>query len=157
MARVSYAHTQRAPLHVLVLLPGACMFGFAAMADGPVWIRGLLGAMGVLFVLLAFSFRWLRVVGEADALLVRFGPLPFFQRRIAYDRMRSAAVARSTLIDGWGIHCVGSRGWIWNLWGYDCVALVLDTGPFRIGSDDAPGLVDFLATRIGTPDEETHA
>jgi len=39
-------------------------------------------------------------------------------------------------------------GWVWNVWGYDCVFLHLKRGKFRVGTDDAENLVEFLEGRI---------
>ncbi len=148
MRRVGYEHTQRAPLHFVVLVPGVGMLVMGAVGSGPAWVPWVLGGTGLIMVLLSFCFQRLTVVGEQTALLLRFGPLPFFNHHIVYTRIREARVARSTLIDGWGIHYTVGRGWIWNLWGFDCVEVELDKGRLRIGTDDAAGLARFLEERI---------
>jgi hypothetical protein len=49
---------------------------------------------------------------------------------------------------GWGIHWNPWGGWVWNIWGFDCVVLQLNRGMFRVGTDDPDGLVEFLRRRI---------
>jgi hypothetical protein len=38
-------------------------------------------------------------------------------------------------------------GWVWNIWGYDCVVIRMKRGTLRVGTDDADGLVEFLRSR----------
>jgi len=40
-------------------------------------------------------------------------------------------------------------GWVWNLWGRDCVVLQLRKGILGVGTDDAENLADFLNQKIG--------
>jgi len=39
-------------------------------------------------------------------------------------------------------------GWVWNLWGRDCVVLKLQKGVLRIGTDDAEHLAEYVQTRM---------
>ena len=39
-------------------------------------------------------------------------------------------------------------GWVWNLWGRNCVVLRLRKGILRVGTDDAVNLVEFLNARL---------
>jgi hypothetical protein len=48
------------------------------------------------------------------------------------------------ILDGWGIHMSIRGGWVWNLWGRDCVVVHLKKGTLRIGTDDAANLEVFL-------------
>ena len=99
----------------------------------------------VVFLLLAFSFRDLTVSDQTTELLIAFGPLPIFKRRLQYSEIERVETARSTLMDGLGIHMSPSGGWVWNLWGYDCVDVWYRQGrKVRIGTDDPAGLAGFL-------------
>jgi hypothetical protein len=40
-------------------------------------------------------------------------------------------------------------GWVWNLWGRDCVVVQLKKGTLRIGTDDAANLAVFLQGKVG--------
>jgi hypothetical protein len=53
------------------------------------------------------------------------------------------------LLDGWGIHMSVRGGWVWNIWGRDCVVIHLDRSTLRVGTDDAENLTDFLKQRTG--------
>ena len=39
-------------------------------------------------------------------------------------------------------------GWVWNIWGYDCVVFRLNRGTLRLGTDDPENLVRFVRNRI---------
>ena len=99
-----------------------------------------------LFFFLTFAFKWLETSGQGDHLLVRYGPLPSFRKRVRYDGVRGGKRDRSLLIEGWGIH-LGPRGWIWNLWGREVVELEREEGRLRIGTDDPEGLIAHLRER----------
>jgi hypothetical protein len=55
---------------------------------------------------------------------------------------------KSDLLDGWGMHWVPGRGWIWNAMGRDCVELEPPHGRFRVGTNDVAGLTAPLARRV---------
>lgn len=133
-------------LTVLVCAAGA----YVMRHEG--WPAWLLSGFTVLVAVLAFCFVTLTVRDDGDALLVRFGPLPLFRHRVPYARMEGVQVARSKLVDGWGVHWVPGRGWTWNLWGFDCVEIDASGRTLRIGTDDPRGLAAFLDKRIATGD-----
>ena len=54
------------------------------------------------------------------------------------------------LLDGWGIHMSPRGGWVWNIWGRDCVVIHLERGALRVGTDDAENLAAFLKQRTGS-------
>jgi hypothetical protein len=144
-----YEHTQWAPLCWLILIPGlAALLIGAVISQDPNAVVPLCLAAAILTTA-AFSFRSLRVVDEGDRLAIRFGPLPLIRKRIAYEKIVDAAPDKTRLIDGWGIHWVPGRGWTYNLWGFDCVRLMLADGKtLRVGTDDPMGLSQFLQQRI---------
>ena len=98
--------------------------------------------------LLGLSFRQLTVEDEGERLAIRFGPLPVFVKRIFYEDIIDFEKDRTTLLDGWGIHLSLRGGWVWNIWGFDCVVLSLNRGILRVGTDDPDGLIEFLKARI---------
>ena len=61
-------------------------------------------------------------------------------------------MAKSSILDGWGIHMSPSGGWTWNLWGFDCVDVWFEregkTRKIRIGTNDPSGLHAFLTKQI---------
>lgn len=151
--RVVYKHTQRGPLcWVLVAFAAMSTLLTGLVHESP--FARLLIVVPFLILLLAACFATLTVQVTAAEIDVRFGPLPLFQRRIAFTSVSEVEVARSGLIDGFGVHWIPGRGWIWNLWGFDCVALVVDGEPFRIGTNDPTGLAE--AIRSSVPRSDLH-
>ncbi|PAY16358.1 hypothetical protein CKO51_27285 [Rhodopirellula sp. SM50] len=111
-------------------------------------IQWVFPAAGLLTLILSASFHHLTVEDEGDRLSIRFGPIPLFRRSIKYEDIVSVEVGRTTVLDGWGIHTSIRGGWVWNIWGTDCVALRLRNGILRIGTDDADQLSEFLNRRL---------
>jgi hypothetical protein len=101
----------------------------------------------------------LTVADEGDQLAIRFGPLPLFQKRIAYDSIESVEIGQTSLIDGWGIHMSLKGGWVWNIWGGDCVVIRHGGKTTRVGTDDAEHLAGFLRDKLGlaSPVVEEHS
>jgi len=144
----TYRHTQTSPLAALLIFVALGMIGLAwglREQPGAVWI---VGSVSLVLFLTAGSVKQLTVTGEESGLLLQFGPIPLFRKRIPYSSMTSAEASRSSFIDGWGIHYIPGRGWTYNIWGFGCV-LIRRKGksPIRVGTDDAEGLVEFLRTR----------
>jgi hypothetical protein len=149
IARMSgYDHTQKSPLWLILLAAGLATWAgpWLSNAPAPVWV--MLLTVGMIFMLCAFAFKHLRVADEGEVLAVRFGPLPIFRKRIAYAAMTGATAGRSTILDGWGIHYMPGLGWIYNLWGFGCVAIHMGGKTIRIGTDDPQGLAGFLTRKI---------
>jgi hypothetical protein len=143
----SYQHTQRAPLCLL-------LYGLAITLLVLTWVlrqepvlAWVFPITGILVFVLAASFHQLTVADEGDRLAIKFGPLPLFQRQVKYDDILSVEVGKTTLLDGWGIHMSLRGDWVWNLWGWDCVVLLLRKGTLRVGTDDAENLARFLRER----------
>ena len=114
-----------------------------------------LTAAGGIMAMFSMAFRQLSVRDEGESLLVAFGPLSLFRRRVAYSEIERAEQTKSSWLDGWGIHMSPSGGWTWNLWGFDCVDVHLSGGrKLRIGTDDASGLAEFLQQRTMTSVED---
>jgi hypothetical protein len=145
---MQYAHTQRAPLHMILSILGIIFFAAAYLATHWIAQITLLGTASLMF-LAALCFQWLSVRDEGDTLLIRFGPLPLFRRRLAYRDIERVERSRTSILDGWGIHLSPRGGWTWNLWGFDCVDVYFGQGrKIRIGTDDAEGLESFLLHRL---------
>ena len=141
-----YSHTQKSPLYLLVYGTALACFGFAWIA-GELPVSLILGATGVLTLVLAVAFHHLTVADMGDELAIRFGPLPLFSRRVKYADIEKVELGRTLIVEGWGIHYSIRGGWVWNLWGRDCVVVHLKKGMLRIGTDDAGNLARFLETK----------
>ncbi len=145
----SYKHVQHAPLCLLIYILAIVFLvtGMVLKSEPP--IPWLFPPIGLLMLVLAASFHHLTVEDQLDRLSIGFGPIPLFRRTIRYDDIISAEIGRTTILDGWGIHMSLRGGWVWNLWGRDCVVLQLRKGLLRVGTDDAENLVDFVNQTIG--------
>jgi hypothetical protein len=135
-----YSHTQKAPLCLI-------LYGSALLCSPPgLYIAA---AVGLLIALLAPAFHHLTVEDQGDRLVVRFGPVSLFGRTVPYADIEKVEVGRTLILDGWGIHYSIRGGWVWNLWGRDCVVVHLWKGVLRIGTDDAESLAKFLEGKVG--------
>jgi len=143
-----YRHTQNGPWSVLLYGFGALMLVVAALAlETPLWfLPVILAISGTMMLVFGTSFQRLTVSDDGDALLVAFGPLPLFRKRVRYEDIRSVEPARTTLLDGWGIHMSLRGGWVWNISGRDCV-LIRHGGTTWLGTDDVSNLVAFLKSK----------
>lgn len=144
----SYRHTQRAPLCLLfyALAITFIVLGWVLQNEPP--IRFLFPPLGVLFLAIAASLHHLTVEDQGDRLSISFGPLSLFRRSVKYEDIESVEVGRTTISEGWGIHMSLRGGWIWNLWGRDCVVLRLKRDTLRVGTDDAENLAQFVTDKI---------
>jgi hypothetical protein len=143
-----YRHTQSSPLGIAFATAGVgCLVAMSWSQDAV--LPTVYGTMAVVAGLFAGMFAQLRITEQADSLRVRFGPLPWGGTSVRYDRVRELRRARSTLLDGLGIHWFPGRGWTFNIWGFDCVEVRTDGGWVRLGTDDPDGLVQHLAQRTG--------
>ena len=144
-----YSHTQKAPL-CLILYGAAIVALMVAIMSGEWQGMVVVGVVVSILIVLAAAFHHLTVEDEGDLLAIRFGPVPLFQKRLRYADIREVEVGRTLVLDGWGIHYSLRGGWVWNLWGRDCVVLHLKgKGILRIGTDDAEELAAYLRGRIG--------
>ncbi len=85
---------------------------------------------------------------QSDHLAIRFGPFPTFHRIVRHVAIVKVKRGRTLLLDGWGIHYSVRGGWVWNLWGRDCVVVHLKKGKLRIGTNDAENLAWFLERKV---------
>jgi len=146
----AYSHTQKAPLCLVLYGSAMAMFVGVWLTYGEYPITLILGGVGIGMIFLAPAFHHLAVVDQGEFLAIRFGPLPLFRRKVRYANIMKAEVGRTLLLDGWGIHYSIRGGWVWNLWGRDCVVVQFrNGGVLRIGTDDAGNLARFLEGKIG--------
>ena len=149
-----YRHTQSAPLCLMIYAVGFAFLVMSWALRNEPFVRWAFPLVGLVMLTLAASFHHLTVEDEGDCLSISFGPIQLFRRAIRYADIVSVERGRTTIIDGWGIHMSFKGGWVWNIWGRDCVVLRLRKGILRVGTDDARQLVDFLNGRL-SPEEQT--
>jgi len=148
MISMTYSHTQESPLWMILFGSSIPFFVLAWIArEQPVVLSVMLVAAGLL-VLVGLAFHHLTVEDEGDRLAIRFGPLPFLETSVPYADIKRIEVGRTTILDGWGIHRRPRHGWLWNLWGRDCVVIHRQQGVLRVGSDDTENLAGFLKGKM---------
>ncbi|MFO1043285.1 MAG: hypothetical protein U0941_15940 [Planctomycetaceae bacterium] len=146
---VGYSHTQNAPLCLLIYALAAVFLALGWFVQDAPPIPWLFPPIGVLMLVIAASFHHLTVEDQGDVLSVRFGPIPSFRKTVKYADIVKVEVGRTLLLDGLGIHMSIRGGWVWNLWGRDCVVIGFKNGStLRIGTDDAENLAGFLEETI---------
>jgi len=148
-ANSTYSHTQKAPLCLLIYALAAVFLALGWFVQDAPPVPWLFPPIGVLLLVVAASFHHLTVEDQGDVLSIRFGPIPLFRKTVPYNEIKSVETGRTLLLDGWGIHMSIRGGWVWNIWGRDCVVLHLKKGTLRIGTDDAENLACFIEQRIG--------
>ena len=148
---LTYSHTQRSPMWLLFLAISALQFGSIWILDVDAGTATVLGVVGVIMAFCATTFQTLTAEDADDRLVIRFGPNPLFRTSVKYDDIMDVEVGRSRIIDGWGIHYSLGSGWVWNIWGRDCVIVDRRHGRILIGTDDAEQLAAFLKNRIHEP------
>ena len=142
-----YRHTQKSPLCLILYGSALACIALAWMVRNTPGLDAVVG--GLLVALLAPAFHHLTVEDQGDRLAIRFGPLPLFRRTVRYADIDGVAVGRTLILDGWGIHYSVRGGWVWNLWGRDCVVVGLKNGGvLRIGTDDAENLARKIEGKI---------
>jgi hypothetical protein len=144
----TYRHTQKGPWHLVLWSVGAVSVAVAWL----VWEQApvpavILAGTGLFLLVLGACFDRLTVADEGDRLAIQFGFLPLFRTRIRYADIRAVEIGRTTLLDGFGIHRSLQGGWVWNIWGWECV-VIRHRGTTRVGTDDAENLATFLKTKI---------
>ena len=90
---MGYDHTQSASLYLLLLAFAIGIFA-ASIFVGEIVVQTVCLSSGALMLLFAFSFRNLTVSDEGTELLICFGPLPFFKRRLQYSELEKVEQAR---------------------------------------------------------------
>ena len=129
----TYQHTQRS-----ALIPIATMvMSIIAVAGGLAFRPALL----VVPILLAcgWLFHSLTIEVDDSELHWRFGS-GLIQKRVALDMIVSAQPVRTNVLEGWGIH-LSRFGWLYNVSGFDAVAIRMKNGQhFALGTDEPEAL-----------------
>ena len=128
---ILYRHTQLGRLGLAIGVP--VMLVAAALAFRDAVAGGLIVSVVAAFILL--SLCSLTTVVSDNDVQVWFG-VGLIRRRIALNRIASAAAVQNHWIYGWGIRWI-PNGWLWNVSGLEGVELALVNGRrFRIGTDE---------------------
>jgi len=147
----TYSHRQFGSVIVIGLAGSAlaCLVAAAMLPSGG-WIGVLMAAiLGLCCVL----FASLTIEVGHGLLHWSFG-LGLISNTVPLEEICSAEAVRTRLWDGWGIHLT-TRGWLYNVSGFDAVALSLKSGKrFVLGTDEPEELV--AAIHEAAPDLAAH-
>src|SRR5512137_1708363 len=118
---VRYAHTQRGTVVQVALLIGAVVcFALAQFLPAPPFVVPM---VLLVFVTCAYMFSSLTIQITDRALHWCFGP-GIFRKQVALAEIKTVEITRTRLLEGWGIHKT-SRGWLYNVSGFDAVRVTL--------------------------------
>ena len=102
----------------------------------------------ILLVCLVLFYR-LRITIENETLCASFGP-GIIRKRVRVAEIVGCEAIRIRWWYGWGIHLT-PYGWLYNVSGFDAVAITLQDGRnFALGTDDPHGLVDAIRRYTST-------
>lgn len=148
----NYRHEQKSPLHLI--LHGTSVFLFVlAWSIRENYTFSLTCAV-VAFVLMfvALTFSTLTIEGHYDHITLVFGPVPLFRFRVSFSKLRDVQIARTSVLDGFGISWFPFRGLTYKIWGADCVRLKIGRRTIRVGTDDPERLARFLGSKVKNRD-----
>jgi hypothetical protein len=135
-----YQHTQGATNIVIALSVSALALAVGATAYHPLLL------LAAIMIFTAWLFHSLTIEIIDGELRWRFGP-GWIRRRVVLNEIASARVVRTRVIEGWGIH-YSRFGWLYNVAGFDAVAIILRNGKrFCLGSDEPEVLAAQLSKR----------
>lgn len=137
--KTHYQHTQRGTLILIAMAIATVITALGGLAMRPVFIAV------PLLLLAAWLFHSLTIEVTDGELRWSFGP-GLIRKRVSLDQIISAEPVRTNIIEGWGIH-LSRFGWLYNVSGFDAVAVKMKNGQhFALGTDE-PALLAALLVR----------
>ena len=105
------------------------------------------GVVSLVLVVCLVLFYKLKITIEDEALRASFGP-GIIRKKVRLAEVVGCDPIRIHWWYGWGIHLTPD-GWLYNVSGFDAVAIRLRDGKkFALGTDDPCGLVDAIRRNI---------
>jgi hypothetical protein len=134
----TYNHTQQGRGIVVGMAAGAALVLLAGL-----FLRPVLFAIPIL-ALSGWLFHSLTIEISEGKLCWRFGP-GWIRKQVPLDMIVSAEPVRTNVLEGWGIH-LSRFGWLYNVSGFDAVAVRMKNGKhFALGTDEPTVLAAQLA------------
>ena len=130
---IRYEQTQRGTI-LLVIFLGAVLFLLALDGLVPA-ARGILLSLIGILGMCGFLFSSLTIQITDRVLRWQFG-LGFIRKEVPLAEIEGAEVVETTFLQGWGIHYT-SRGWLYNVSGFQAILVKLTSGKaFLLGTDE---------------------
>lgn len=144
--KTNYKHTQIGYLIIIIFSITSLILMLTLFHTG---LDGMsLGVLAIV-VLAGVIFSTLSVMVTEDQVKLHF-TFGLFRTSFPLMKIKTVRVVRNPWYYGWGIHLT-MRGWVYNVSGFSAVELELINGNrYRIGSDDAAGLAEAIATALET-------
>jgi hypothetical protein len=130
---IRYEHTQRGTVVIVTLVGAAAVcLAVSTALPAPPYVAPMV--FGV-FVVCAYMFSSLTIQITGRTLRWHFGP-GIFRKEIPLSEIQGAEITETRLVHGWGIHLT-PRGWLYNVSGFQAVAIRLRSGKgFLLGTDE---------------------
>ena len=143
-----YRHTQIGRVIIWALLVGSVCFAIGAIFESSLHRETLLVASIVLLITLALFYE-LTITIDNETLCARFG-VGIIRKKVPIGEIAGCEPIRIRWWYGWGIHLT-RYGWLYNVSGWDAVAITLRNGrKFLLGTDDPHGLAETIRRLIDT-------
>ena len=138
----TYQHTQPGPF-----ITGVMLLMFVIMLLLGLFVQRPFLITAPLLLLVGWLFHSLTIEIAGNELRWRFGP-GLISKRVPLSEIAKVKIVRTKFFDGWGIH-LGRFGWLYNVSGYDAVAITLRSGKqFALGSDEPEALAEAIRQNI---------
>jgi hypothetical protein len=130
---IRYEHTQRGTVLLVTFLVGALfLLGLGVLVPRE---EGVLFAVIGILAICGFLFSSLTIQVTDRALRWQFGP-GLIRKEVPLREIERVEVTETTFLQGWGIHYT-TGGWIYNVSGFQAVAVKLKNGKqFLLGTDE---------------------
>lgn len=144
MTQGSYRHTQRSYFCLPVFAVVATIFFAVAWTmPEPQWLRVLFFVLAPLMLALGFVFSSLTIIIDTRTISWHFG-LGFWKKSISRSAIVKVHAVKTNWWDGWGIR-ITPTGWLYNVSGFDAVAITTQQDrTVLIGTDEPDAVIAAL-------------
>ena len=143
---IRYENTQTGYALICGLFVAAFAFAFARFLETPP-AREISFVISILFLITIVAFYKLTITIDDDTLCASFG-VGLVRKKVVLEEIAACEPIRVRWWYGWGIHLT-PYGWLYNVAGWDAVAITLRNGrKFALGTDDPDGLVAAIQAAI---------
>jgi hypothetical protein len=126
----TYQHTQRGPRIVMLMV----VLAVVGAVVGSLFNHVLFVTVPIL-LMTAWLFSSLTITIAEGELRWHFG-CGIVRKKVSLADIASAKIVKTNAFEGWGIH-LSRFGWLYNIAGYDAIAVTLKSGKrFAIGTNE---------------------